>query len=120
MNRVTSGIIGIKKKKKIINFTKGYLTCKSSYFSLAKEQLKQSLNFSFIQRKIKKRIIKKTLILKINSILKFFNIKFSRIIGLLKKYNVFINKKSIQNFLFINIKHVISLIFFLQNFQIHF
>jgi len=120
MNRVISGIIGIKKKKKVINFTKGYLICKSSYFSLAKEQLKQSLNFSFIQRKLKKRVLKKKLILKINSILKFFNIKFCLVIGLLKKYNIFINKKSIQNFLFINLKYIISLIFFLQNFQFQF
>jgi large subunit ribosomal protein L20 len=60
---------------------------------MAQEQIIQSLNYSYISRRLKKRIFRKYWIYKINSFLRIKKKNYSIFIGLLKKSLIFLNRK---------------------------
>ncbi|WGS66582.1 50S ribosomal protein L20 [Candidatus Carsonella ruddii] len=49
----------IKKRKKILFFTKGYIGRKKNCFKLSKQYYLRSLNKKYISKKLKKRIFSK-------------------------------------------------------------
>jgi len=80
-------------KKKYLKLAKGYRNNNSKLSVFATEQVIQSLYFAYISRKIKKRIFKHLWISRIKTICELKTLKYSNIIGSLRKKNIFINKK---------------------------
>nr|BBH43111.1 ribosomal protein L20 [Spumella sp. NIES-1846] len=93
MIRITHGYTTKKYKKKILKLTKGYRGTASNLSTYAIEQLTQSYNYAYIGRKLKKRYFKTLWISRINITTKYFNIQYSFFLNILKKNNIFLNRK---------------------------
>lgn len=93
MVRVKRGNLALKRKKKYFKFCKGYRGSNSRLSTMAMEQTVQSLQFAYIGRKLKKRNFRKYWIYRINSSLSALNLKYSIVLGNLKKLKIFLNKK---------------------------
>ncbi|WMC20368.1 MAG: 50S ribosomal protein L20 [Candidatus Carsonella ruddii] len=94
----------IKKRKKILFFTKGYIGRKKNCFKISKQYFLKSLYKKYIDKKKKKRIfsIKKNIL--INLIFRiYFGLSYNKIIFLLKKNYCIINKLKIIFLLLITI-----------------
>ncbi|XZR52911.1 MAG: 50S ribosomal protein L20 [Candidatus Carsonella ruddii] len=86
----------IKKRKKILYFTKGYIGRKKNCFKLSKQYYLKSLYKKYISKKIKKRIFNKKKNILINIIFRiYFGLSYNKIIFLLKKNYCIINKLKI-------------------------
>jgi large subunit ribosomal protein L20 len=101
MIRITRGNIRIKKRKKFFKFCKGYKQLKNSIFIM--EQRTQSLFYSYIGRKLKKRNFNKLWIILINNLLRLYHLNYSIFIQFLKKNHVYINKQLLLTIIYNNI-----------------
>ncbi len=93
MIRIIRGNIASKRRKKYLKLAKGYTGSNSCLSTFAGEQIIQSLNFSYIQRRLTKRNFRKIWIYRINAILHIRKNFYSNFIGSLRKLNIFINRK---------------------------
>lgn len=100
MIRVKRGNIAAKRRKKYLILAKGYVGANSRLSTFAGEQVIQGLNFAYISRRLKKRRYKSIFISRINSVIRIFNINYSFFIGLLKKYNIYLDRKIIASIVF--------------------
>lgn len=87
MIRISGGCSTKKKRKKFLKLAKGYSTLNYS------EQVIQALQNAFISRKLRKRIIRSFWISRINSIVRMYNLSYSIFIGILRKFNILLNRK---------------------------
>lgn len=110
MVRVKRGNIAAKRRKKYLKLAKGYIGSNSKLSTFAGEQVIQSLNFSYIGRKLKKRIFRKIWIYHLNAISRLLKTNYSSLIGNLKKKHILINRK-ILSFLSIQDPFVFNLIY---------
>jgi large subunit ribosomal protein L20 len=101
MIRITN--TNLKKRRNLLKLSKFFKGCYSRLYRKMKEQIKQSLYRSYIGRKLKKRNFKTLWIYRINAALKNNNNKYSIFIGLLKKINIFINKKMLSIIAYTNL-----------------
>jgi large subunit ribosomal protein L20 len=97
MPRVKRGSHRIKRRKKILKQTKGYYGSKSKLHLIAKRQLEKSLQYSYRDRRAKKREFRALWILRINSALRKMGIKYSDFIHKLKEKNIDLNRKVLSN-----------------------
>jgi large subunit ribosomal protein L20 len=87
MIRISGGYTTKKKRKKFLKLAKGYSTLNYS------EQVIQALQNAFVGRKLKKRRIRSFWISRINSIIRMYNISYSIFLGILRKFNILLNRK---------------------------
>jgi large subunit ribosomal protein L20 len=100
MNRIVRGNVALKRRKKYLKLAKGYTGLNSRSSILATEQIIQSLNSSYINRKLKKRFFRRIWILRINSVVRLKKINYSLFIGFLKKNKIYLNKKILYHLAF--------------------
>jgi large subunit ribosomal protein L20 len=93
MIRIIRGNVAFKRRKKYLKLAKGYTGSNSSLSTFAAEQLIQSLNFKYIQRRLTKRTFRQLWIYRINAALKIRQNNYSNFIGSLRKLNIFLNRK---------------------------
>jgi large subunit ribosomal protein L20 len=93
MIRIVRGNVAIKRRKKYIRLAKGYVGANSRLSTFAGEQIIQSLNFTYISRRLKKRNFRKLWIYRINSAIHFRNQTYSKFIGKLRQLNILLNRK---------------------------
>ena len=74
MVRVKRGNVARKRRKKILQFTKGYRGAHSCLFRVANQQVMKALRYSYVGRKQKKRIFRKLWITRINAAAKLNNL----------------------------------------------
>ncbi|MBY0585402.1 mitochondrial large ribosomal subunit protein bL20m [Candidatus Carsonella ruddii] len=92
----SSKSLQIKKRKKYLNYTKGFLGRKKNCFKLSKQYFIKSLCKNYKDKKLKKRIFSKKKIIIINYIFRiYFGFSYNKIIFLLKKNYCKINKLKI-------------------------
>jgi large subunit ribosomal protein L20 len=98
MSRVKKGVAAKKHKKYLLKRAKGYLNGASSKFRLAKERLFKAESNAYISRKLRKRDFRKLWISRINGALDQIqsDLSYSKLIGLIKKNNFDINRKSLS------------------------
>ncbi|ADM89656.1 50S ribosomal subunit protein L20 [Candidatus Zinderia insecticola CARI] len=97
MTRVKRGIISKYKHKKILKFTKGFRGRRKNVFRIAKQALFKSWQYSYRDRKNKKRLFRNIWIKRINIILNKFNIKYNIFINKMKKKNIILNRKILSD-----------------------
>jgi large subunit ribosomal protein L20 len=100
MIRITRGNIAANKRKKYLKLAKGYRGNNSRLSIFAKEQVKQSLYFAYKSRRLKKRFFKRLWIYRINTAARINLFNYSNYINLLRKNNIFLNKKILAFFAF--------------------
>lgn len=96
MTRVKRGNIARKRRKKILNLAKGFTGSHSKLFRTAKQQVLKSLKYSYIGRKNKKRYYRQLWIVRINAVVRKYNINYSQFICCLKKANIVLNRKMLS------------------------
>lgn len=93
MTRVKRGVIARKRHKKILIQAKGYYGAKSRVFRVAKQAVIKAHQYSYRDRKCKKRTFRSNWIIIINAALKKYNLSYSTFIKKLNINNIQINRK---------------------------
>nr|QOU10735.1 ribosomal protein L20 [Spumella sp. Baekdong012001B8] len=93
MVRIKRGNVAAKRRKKYLALAKGYVGSNSRLSTMAGEQVIQSLNFAYIGRRLKKRNFRRLWIHRVNSASRANGSTYSKILGNLRKLNVFLDRK---------------------------
>ena len=91
--RIKRAVNGVKKRRKIMKLAKGYFGAKSKQYRAASEQVRRSLRYAYIGRKMKKRDFRSLWIARINAAARINGLSYSKMINGLKVAGVDINRK---------------------------
>jgi len=81
------------RRKKILKKTKGYFGARKNVWTVAKNTYEKGLQYSYRDRRTKKRSFRALWIQRINAAARIEGLSYSQFMGLLKKSNVEINRK---------------------------
>ena len=93
MARVTKANTAKKKHKKVLSATKGHYGARSRLYKTAKQSNIKALQYAFRDRKNRKRSFRNLWISRINAAAREFGISYSKLINLLQKNQIKINRK---------------------------
>ena len=93
MTRVKRGSVAIKRRKKVIQFTKGFKGSHSTLFRTANQQEMKALRYSYIDGRNRKRAFRKLWIRRINASSRSYGIPYNQLIHGLKKAQIGLNRK---------------------------
>ena len=96
MPRVKGGNVARNRRKKILKLAKGYYGSKHTLYRTANEQVMKSLQYSYRDRKQRKRDFRKLWIARINAGARMHNLSYSRLMHGLKLANIDINRKMLS------------------------
>ena len=96
MARVKRAVNALKKRRKVFKLSKGYFGAKSKQYRAASEQVRRSLRYAYIGRKLKKREYRRLCIALINSAARMNGISYSRLMNGLKVAGVNVNRKMLS------------------------
>jgi len=97
MARVKNGPHGRKRHKKILKLTKGQYGTKSKLFRRANEAMLKSLWYSYRDRRNRRRDLRRLWIARINAAARLNGTKYSKLIHLLKKADIQLNRKMLAD-----------------------
>jgi large subunit ribosomal protein L20 len=97
MARVKRAVNALKKRRKVFRLAKGYFGARSKQYRAASEQVRRSLRYAFIGRKLKKREFRRLWIARINAGARVNGLSYSRMIDGLKKSGVVVNRKILSD-----------------------
>ncbi len=100
MPRVTKALAAKAKHKKVLKSTKGHYGARSRLFKTAKQSNVKALQYSFRDRRNKKRTFRSLWISRISAALLPFEVSYSRFINQLSKQNVKLDRKSLAGIAF--------------------
>jgi ribosomal protein L20 len=93
MARVKRAVNAQKKKRKVMKLAKGYFGAKSKQYRAASEQVRRSLRYAYVGRKLKKRNYRSLWITRINAAARINGLSYSKLINGLKVAGVTIDRK---------------------------
>ena len=96
MPRATTGLVHHKRQRKIMKAVKGYIGGRRRLYRTAKDAHRMALQHSYKDRKRKKREFRVLWIARINAAARICGVSYSKLIGLLDKANVKINRKMLS------------------------
>ena len=96
MARVKRAVNALKKRRKVFKLSKGYFGAKSKQHRAASEQVRRSLRYAYIGRKLKKREYRRLWIARINAAARMNGISYSRLMNGLKVAGVNVNRKMLS------------------------
>ena len=96
MARIKRAVNAVKKRRKIFKLSKGYFGAKSKQYRAASEQVRRSLRYAFVGRKLKKREFRRLWIARINAGARMNGMSYSKLIDGLNKANIVINRKMLS------------------------
>ena len=88
MARVTKALTAKARHKKVLNSTRGHYGARSRLYKTAKQSNIKSLQYSFRDRKNKKRSFRALWISRINAGSRELNISYSRLINAMNQKNI--------------------------------
>ena len=97
MARVTKALAASKKHKKVLKATKGHYGARSRLYKTAKQSNIKALQYSFRDRKARKRSFRNLWISRINSASRELGISYSKLISGLIKNNIIIDRKILSD-----------------------
>ena len=97
MARIKGAVNAHKKRRKALKLAKGYFGAKSKQYRAASEQVRRSLRYAYIGRKLRKRDFRKLWIARINAGVRAYDMCYSRFINGLKVAGVEINRKVLSD-----------------------
>ena len=97
MARVKRAVNALKKRRKVFKQAKGYFGAKSKQYRAASEQVRRSLRYAYIGRKLKKRDFRRLWIARINAAARINGISYSKLINGLKVAGVAIDRKVLSD-----------------------
>tara|TARA_B100000212_G_C27291533_1_gene497481 strand:- start:428 stop:775 length:348 start_codon:yes stop_codon:yes gene_type:complete len=93
MARVTKANTAKKKHKKVLSATKGHYGARSRLYKTAKQSNIKALQYAFRDRKNRKRSFRNLWISRINAASRELGISYSKLINLLEKREIKLNRK---------------------------
>ncbi|MFI4819013.1 MAG: 50S ribosomal protein L20 [Enterobacterales bacterium] len=93
MSRIKRSVSARKRHKKILKKAKGYYGARSRVYRIAFQSIIKSGQYSYRDRRQKKRNFRKLWILRINAAARQNGISYNCFINGLKNYNILINRK---------------------------
>ena len=93
MPRVKRAVSAHKKRRTVLNRAKGYYGAKSRSYRAAKEQVQQSLQYQYRDRRNKKREVRRLWITRINAAARINGLSYSVFMNGLKKAGVELDRK---------------------------
>ena len=96
MARVKRAVNAQKKKRKVMKLAKGYFGAKSKQYRAASEQVRRSLRYAYIGRKLRKRDFRNLWITRINAAARLNGMSYSKLMNGLKVAGVDINRKMLS------------------------
>lgn len=97
MARVKRAVNAVKKRRKVFKLSKGYFGAKSKQYRAASEQVRRSLRYAYVGRKLKKRDFRRLWIARINAAARMNDISYSKLINGLKVAGISINRKMLSD-----------------------
>lgn len=97
MARIKGAVNAHRKRRKIMKLAKGYYGSKSKQYRAASEQVRRSLRYAYIGRKLRKRDFRTLWISRINAAARMNGMSYSTFINGLKKQNIEVNRKMLAD-----------------------
>ena len=97
MARVTKALSAKKRHKKVLNSTKGHYGARSRLYKTAKQSNIKALQYSFRDRKNKKRVFRSLWISRIKAATENLGVSYSKLINKLKLNNIVLNRKILSD-----------------------
>ena len=97
MSRVKSGVITKARHKKVLKQAKGYFGRRKNTFRVANQAVEKAGQYSYRDRKVKKRVFRSLWIQRINAGCRLHGLKYSSFVNGLKKINLGLNRKVIAD-----------------------
>ena len=96
MPRANSSVPRHKRHRKVVKLARGYYGVKKSNYRAAKDAVEKGWQYSYRDRRQKKRTIRSLWIIRINAAVRQHGLSYSQFINLLKVNNIEINRKSLS------------------------
>lgn len=93
MPRSTHNVPSHRRRRKLIHMAKGYFGGKKNLFRTAKETVEKGLQYSYRDRRAKKREFRRLWNVRINAAARLCGMSYSRLMNALKEKNILINRK---------------------------
>ena len=93
MPRVKGGVVSRKRRKRVLKLAKGYFGSKHTLYKTANEQVMKSLQYSYRDRRQKKRDFRKLWITRINAAARMNGLSYSKLMHGLKLAGIEVNRK---------------------------
>lgn len=95
--RVVYSVPSRRRRKKVLKAVKGHRGRRRKGYKAAKESLMHALRYAWEHRRLRKREFRKLWIIRINNAVREYGLNYSQFIGLLKKNNIQLNRKTLSN-----------------------
>jgi len=96
MTRVKRGLATKKRHKRLLKCAKGFWGQRKNIFRRAAETLRRAMAFAFVGRKLKKRSMRSTFIVRLNAALKQRGLRYNVFIHQLKTTHVDLDRKMLS------------------------
>lgn len=110
MTRVKRSVTARYSHKKVLKATKGYYGARSRVYRVAVQSMIKANQYSYRDRRQKKRQFRKLWIIRINAIVRNYGLKYNIFINNLKKHSIKINRKILSDMACSNKRAFINLI----------
>ncbi|MDD3593606.1 MAG: 50S ribosomal protein L20 [Candidatus Gastranaerophilales bacterium] len=97
MARVKRGNVLRKRHKKILKLAKSFIGARSRIFKVANQAVMKSLKYQYRDRRVRKRVMRRLWIARINAAARINGISYSRLTNALKKANIILNRKMLAD-----------------------
>jgi large subunit ribosomal protein L20 len=97
MPRATNSPASRKRRKKVLNYAKGYYSSKSKLFRYAKEAVQHAWQYAYRARKKKKGDFRSLWIVRLNAACRANGISYSRFVEGLKAANITLDRKVLSD-----------------------
>ncbi len=97
MARIKRAVTAHKKRRKVFKLAKGYFGTRSKEYRTASEQVRRSLRYAYIGRKLRKRDFRRLWITRINAAAHLNGLNYSTFMSGLKKKGIEINRKMLAD-----------------------
>jgi len=94
--RVKTGTVRRAGHKKILKAAKGFWMTRHKRFKVAKEAVMHSRQYAYIGRRLRRRDLRQTWIIRLNAALKPFSLRYSTFIQKLKLAKIELNRKMLS------------------------
>ena len=105
MPRSVNHVASRARRKKILKLTRGYYGCRKNVWTVAKNTWEKGLTYAYRDRKDKKRNFRALWIQRINAAARMEDLSYSKLMGLIHKAGIEINRKVLADLALISFDH---------------
>ncbi len=97
MPRAKGGFKAVRRRKKILGRAKGYYGAKSRLFRIATEAVDKALQYSYRDRRVKKREFRSLWIVRINAAVRAAGMTYGQFMSGIKKAQIALDRKALAH-----------------------